>query len=206
MTYDWKKGFIRHKDLSGLRFDRWAVIRRWGRDKHSAALWLCRCDCGVTSSVPGHSLSSGSSRSCGCLRLEATTTHGLTGDLTFRSWTGIIKRCFDPKHGRFEDWGGRGITVCERWQSFENFLADMGPQPGGGYSIERNDNDGNYEPDNCRWLKKELQARNRRTTRWIEFNGERLSLAEHAERAGVNYKWAWEQIVKYHRSPEAVFT
>lgn len=149
-------------------------------------------------------LNNGDSTSCGCYHREVSTTHGLTGNLTFRSWQGLIKRCFDPKQTGFENWGGRGITVCERWQSFENFLADMGECPGPGYSIERQDNDANYQPGNCCWLKKELQARNRRTTRWIELNGETLSLAEHCERAGVNYKWAWKQIVKHKRAPEAV--
>lgn len=116
----------------------------------------------------------------------------------------MIARCTRESSNRFDSYAGRGITVCDRWQAFENFLADMGECPGPGYSIERIDNDGDYAPDNCVWLKKELQARNRRTTRWVTINGVTASLAEHVERAGVNYKWAWRQIVKRGVAAEAI--
>lgn len=103
-------------------------------------------------------------------------------------------------------YAGRGIAVCERWHSFEKFLVDMGEAPGVGYSIERIDNDGNYEPGNCRWATPKEQARNRRSTFWVEAFGVRASLAEHAEAHGVRYKLAWKRIRQYGWSPERALT
>jgi hypothetical protein len=105
------------------------------------------------------------------------------------------RRCYSPNDAYFESYGGRGITVCDAWlRSFAVFLQDMGAQPATGYSIERLDNDGNYEPGNCVWATPKQQARNRRNTVWVQYQGEVIALAEAAERAGVDYKYAYAQM------------
>ena len=147
------------------------------------------CDCGKVAHVSYANLASGGSRSCGCLRVEVsstlTKTHGLSKTPTYRIWRAMKQRCYRLADVGYVNYGGRGITVCERWvHSYENFLADMGERPtekGVKFSIERNDNNGNYEPGNCRWATFGEQRRNCRTTHWLEFNGEKKSIAEWSE-------------------------
>jgi hypothetical protein len=154
----------RPADLSGRRFGRLAVVASEGfRDGRWR--WLCRCDCGGTRVTSTASLRGGHAKSCGCIVGKAGTTHGHTvgrkQSSEYQSWHAMIRRCEDPAIARYGRYGGRGITVCQRWRdSFVAFLADMGPKPGRGYSIERKDNDGNYEPGNCRWATPTEQSRN----------------------------------------------
>ena len=169
-------------DLTGQVFGRLTVVGRAGSDKHGKPVWLCRCTCGVETTVKGLGLRRGGSRSCGCLQRDkarawltsgvAQTTHGFCVHPEYGIWKAMIERCTQPKHRAWSDYGGRGISVCARWQGpdgFPNFLADVGPRPPGVglggralYSIDRRDNDGNYEPSNCRWATSTEQRRNRR--------------------------------------------
>jgi hypothetical protein len=157
------------RDLTGLRLDRLVVLERDSASPGSGSRWRCRCDCGAMVVVRRSSLVSGA-RSCGCLMRETNADrerrHGQHGSVEHHTWAHIIQRCENPKIRSYPDYGGRGITVCERWRtSFENFLADMGPRPGRGYSIDRINNDGHYEPGNCRWATAKQQANNRRPAR-----------------------------------------
>jgi hypothetical protein len=111
-------------------------------------------------------------------------THNMTNTAIYRVWAAMRNRCQNPKVKSFNDYGGRGIKVCERWQSFETFLVDMGPRPSPEYQIDRIDNDGDYEPSNCRWAKRLEQASNKRNNRFITANGETLHMAEWARRLG----------------------
>ena len=157
-------------DLKGKRFDRWLVKERRGSASNGAPLWFCICECGNEGLVRSSQLTRGRSKSCGCLWIDAMEkTHLRHGNARvnnrtreYRIWKGMKTRCFNPKSTGFKYWGGRGITVCERWKdSFANFLADMGPCPAG-LTIERKNNDGNYEPGNCVWADYDAQVRNRR--------------------------------------------
>lgn len=147
-------------DLTGRRFGRLHVITRADDIGPGNARWMCRCDCGNFIVVRSPHLSRGKTKSCGCFREEMHRTHGRSQEREYRSWCSMKSRCTNPNSPSYRRYGGRGIKVCERWQSFENFYADMGQRPAN-KSIDRINNDGNYEPGNCRWADRLTQNRNR---------------------------------------------
>jgi hypothetical protein len=161
-----RKGAI--TDLVGQRFGRLVVVRFSHQTKHRRSMWWCLCDCGWSIAIDGGNLRGGNTESCGCLRSEVTaatsTTHGHAagaGTAEYESWCAMLARVRATTGRRARDYANRGISVCPRWESFENFLADMGSRPAG-TTLDRIDNDGNYEPGNCRWATASQQNSNKR--------------------------------------------
>lgn len=151
----------------------------------------CVCDCGKQRDVAINPLVTKSHARCGCLYVDLSRkkflTHGKSKTPTYIVWQMMIFRCTNKKNNRYKYYAGRGIVVCERWrESFENFIADMGERPEGRYSIDRIDNNGNYEPENCRWATTTEQARNQRTNRLITFRGETKTVAEWSVIVGIS--------------------
>ena len=158
-------------DLTGQRFERLLVLERGENNARGHSRWVCRCDCGRTKLVWATDLRGGRSRSCGCLRVELVrasyTTHGHTwagGETAeYRAWAHMRDRCYNPRRKDYRHYGGRGITVCPRWrESFQAFFDDMGPKPSPDLTLDRKDNDGNYEPGNVRWATRSQQNSNQR--------------------------------------------
>lgn len=158
--------------MEGRRFGRYVVIEMAPRTRRQIH-YRCVCDCGTERTVNGEALRTGNTKSCGCLareqRLKTRLVHGHNRKLTPRSkayqaWANMKTRCGNPKATHYRHYGGRGVRVCERWMTFENFLADMG-EPPPGLTIDRINNNGHYEPGNCQWATMKQQAANRRNTR-----------------------------------------
>lgn len=174
----------------GMTFGRLTVLHENGRTGRQYVLWHCQCACGSTTDVISSHLRNGNTKSCGCLSSEVTAqrnrTHGMSHTRTYRIWEHIHKRCSDPSHNDYAQYGGRGIRVCERWNSFENFFADMGHPPTDVHSIDRRDSNGNYEPGNCKWSTNIEQANNRRNTVFLELNGIRKSRMEWVRELGIS--------------------
>lgn len=186
----------RFHNLIGKRFTRLLVVNYAGQKNHTT-MWHCRCDCGKEKTVAGISLTRGRAKSCGCLRSEQLvkrfTKHGMSSggriQAEFRIWIGLIRRCTDPNDVSYPLYGGRGIKVCRRWlESAANFVADMGLRPSRHHSIDRIDNNGDYEPGNCRWATRVQQARNTRRSRMLTFRGVTKPLPVWAEEVGISQK------------------
>ncbi len=187
----------RLKDLTGQQFGRIVILRRDPSPAETTgAYWICSCDCGNEFSARGSNLTKGDIRSCGCLRRELAaarmTRHGgkkrSGATPEYRVWSQMIGRCHTETNESFPDYGARGIIVCERWRSdFAAFLSDMGPRPSLKHTLDRIENDGNYEPGNCRWATRTQQNRNRRVNVTLLLDGALMTLAEAAERCGLAY-------------------
>lgn len=150
-----------------------------GHNKH----WNCICDCGNTKSISQSKLRSGETKSCGCLRSELSSirvkTHGDYKSKEYNSWRAMIERCYNPKHKYYKNYGGRGISVCDRWrESYKNFLQDMGRAKTVEHSLDRKDNNIGYEPSNCRWATKQEQCDNKRSNIIFKYNNETLTASQ----------------------------
>ena len=173
-------------DLTGQRFGRLIVIHpTQKRGNGGNIVWKCQCDCGNTVKVSGDNLKRGHTKSCGCFQREAVTTHGKRYTFVYKSWAQMKTRCLNPDDIDFKNYGARGITVCNRWLKFENFLADMGERAEG-LTLGRINNNKGYSPDNCEWQTYKQQGNNRRDNVIIEYKGFKFSIAEWARKLGIN--------------------
>lgn len=180
-------GMKASEDLIGRKIGRLLVVELADAPDGKRA-WHCRCECGRVTRTRQHELLSGRAQSCGCGRreklLSRNTKHGKSRSKTYGIWASMLSRCNVQTDKGFYKYGARGIRVCERWHDFINFRADMGECPTG-LSIDRIDNDGNYEPGNCRWATPKEQARNTRRNVFLEFDGQKRCVSDWAQRIGV---------------------
>ncbi len=186
------------RDLAGERFGRLLVV---GRDANkpskAGAYWNCVCDCGKESSVRSGPLVNGQSTSCGCLSKELTRArsikHGMEGTPSYQLWDGMVRRCSNKNHAAYENYGARGIKVCERWLEFSNFYEDMGVRPDG-MSLDRIDNNKGYSPDNCRWATHKQQCRNTRSNHLKTLFCETRTIAGWADEFSLSYNIVYLRI------------
>ena len=171
------------EDLTGRVFGLWTVVsfsHKSGRSNAAKYHWLCRCDCGTEKTVLRQHLIFNASRSCGCKQ----GTHKHSGTPTYHTWETMKQRCLNARHPKFPQYGGRGIAVCDRWLSFENFLADMGDRPAS-KTLDRIDNDGGYCPENCRWATRSAQQNNRRCNAIVTLGNETMTATEWDRATGI---------------------
>jgi len=190
-------------NLAGQKFGRLLVLYDTGERKNKHVVWHCRCDCGNEVDARGDNLTSGLARSCGCYNrervAEVQATHGMSrhggAHPVYWVWHGMLQRCKNPNDKRYKYYGGRGITVCDEWHDAEKFIGWAvlnGWEKG--LTLDRIDNNGNYKPDNCRWVTRKVQSRNMRSNHLIAFNGKTQTIAEWAEEIGINGSTLYNRI------------
>jgi hypothetical protein len=180
------------KDKTGMIFGYLAVIKLSNkRNVSNTSYWWCKCKCGNKILVRSDSLTSGNTKSCGCLFKEVHTKHSMYGTPEYDAYYHMLHRCHNPDSQKFKDYGGRGITVCKRWQDsnkgFQNFLDDMGEKPYSNYQLDRQNNDKGYSPNNCRWVSPRKNSNNTRTNVRIKFAGKTRTVAEWARQYGMSW-------------------
>lgn len=198
------------KIVEGMKFGRLTVV---GSKKKVGGrlVWFCKCVCGKGLNIRDDSLKSGHSKSCGCLSRDVAATrcktHGLSEIPEYDAWENMRFRCNKTVHLHYKNYGGRGIKVCDRWQnSFMNFYKDVGPRPSSKHSLDRINNNGNYEPGNVRWTTQVVQVRNSRKFILVEFNGKKQSLADWAEETGLPRNTIYMRLYNNWSTEEALTT
>lgn len=185
-------------DLTGQRFGMWTVVK-FHEIRDGQAYWLCKCDCGKTSYVRGGSLRRGVSKGCGCTREEhrvkGLIKHGGYGTRLYRIWGDMKARCFNPNAISYPNYGGKGITICDEWLTFPPFR-DWAMSHGydDALTVDRIDNSKGYSPSNCRWATVTEQANNRRTSHFVTYNGETLTLIQWARKLNVSYSLLFQRV------------
>ncbi len=204
------------EDLTGKKYEKLTVLAYHGLHLTPGGtvrhLWKCRCDCGAIKIVQGVNLKNGSTKSCGCWKLskvvEHNTKHGGVHDRLYGIWKSMKRRCNSPKDSHYELYGGRGIKVCDEWNNYENFK-EWAYSNGydetakfGNCTIDRIDNNGDYSPENCRWVDRITQANNTSRNRYVEFEGQRLTIAEFARVMNIDKNHAWYYVNKFDKEIE----
>lgn len=169
------------------KFSCWTIVQA---DISFDKRWIARCECGTERSFPEHRLAKSRGLTCKCQRGRGAnrSAHGMSYEPIYAIWGGMKNRCLNPNMHAYNQYGGRGIKICERWMKFENFFADMGPTYQPGLSIEREDNDGNYEPGNCRWATTKEQNRNQKSNVVIDTCRGRMLMQDAARIAGITWR------------------
>ena len=184
-------------DLSGEVFGRLTVHKVVGRNRHNQLIWSCTCECGNECNALGFIMRRGEKQSCGCLQRETTANinkkHGKTRTKIYAIWRTMTQRCYDPNSHAYNRYGGRGIKICDKWKSFEGFYEDMGDKPEG-LSLERIDNNGNYEPANVVWATHKTQSNNRRSNVVLEFQGRKQTMQQWADESGLKIQTIWARL------------
>lgn len=175
----------KREDLVGKVFGRLTVVA-YSHTTNKKVHWICQCACGACCAICASSLKEGNTTSCGCYQREKVTTHGMRDSSEYCVWGGMLSRCTNPSTANYSGYGGRGITVCPEWKSFEQFYADMGPRPSPKHSLDRIDNNGPYCKENCRWATIKEQCNNRRSSRMLTHNGEARTVSQWSEKLELN--------------------
>lgn len=195
----------RRSRLIGHRFSKLVVVS-FSHSSGGVLHWMCKCDCGGEKVVSGGSLSSGMTKSCGCLAVGGRHTHGMSGSQMYKAWAAMKDRCQNKNNTHYSDYGGRGISVCERWsESFQAFADDMGQRPAG-MTIERIDNNAGYCKENCKWATRKEQQNNRRANRMVEINGETRTFAQWCEHYRIRRSTASKRIDNGYSDVVAITT
>lgn len=186
-------------DIAGKKYNHLTVIKRLENAKGGVPVWECKCDCGNITTVRGSNLKNGSVKSCGCLRHKPTVvSHNMSNTRLYHVYAGMKSRCFNKSLKTYKNYGGRGITICDEWKNnfinFYNWAMENGYKEG--LTIERIDNDGNYEPKNCKWIPKSEQPNNRRMNYKFTYDGKTQNLAEWCKELGLDYKRTHSRIYK----------
>lgn len=200
-----------HDSPVGQKFHRLTVKEKVRKQKGHGFEWLCECDCGQFTKAAIRHLKNGHKKSCGCLKIEKATeqclSHGKSRSSEYGIWSAMKFRCTNESGNAYHHYGGRGITVCDRWlNNFEAFLEDMGPRPSRRHSLERIDNDGNYEPGNVRWATQREQCQNTRRTKWIEYGGKTKKLQDWAKTLKIPHDTLYTRIFECGWTVERAFT
>lgn len=204
----------RFQDITGQRFGRWVVI---GMTNRRPSKWLCKCDCGSQMVIPRGNLAGGKTKSCGCSKgayiSAARSTHGASKTPLYQTWCGIVARCTNEGHESFQNYGGRGIEMCARWRDgdgamtgFECFRLDMGPRPSPWHTVERDNNNGDYEPSNCRWATRREQSRNTRRNHFVSFEGKAMPLFDALKSIGLDNTTYYRRIARGWSEYDALHT
>lgn len=198
-------------DLTGKKFGKLIVVEKHSKDKWGGWNWLCKCDCGNEAVVSGGHLRSLKTKSCGCSHKESKNfTHKMTGSRLYVIWQAMKSRCYYEKNINFKNYGGRGIIVCEEWQEFLPFyewaMANGYDENAkrGDCTIDRIDVNGNYEPNNCRWINCKQQANNTRKNHFIEYNGKIQTVSQWADELGVKPDSIFNRLQKGFTEEEAL--
>lgn len=175
---------MRKIDITGQKFSRLTAIKKLDRI-NGRYCWLFECECGKIKVAEKYDVEKGKIQSCGCLKGEK---HGMANSKEYKSWQHMKDRCLNPKHKNYSLYGGRGIKICDRWKSsFKNFLEDMGHRPNTNCSLDRIDNNGNYEPSNCRWVNQRVQCNNKNNNVKLVFNNETRSITDWSRELDISY-------------------
>lgn len=200
-------------DLTGQRFGRLEVLSLAKVERKT--YWLCKCDCGKETISDSSSLRTGHKRSCGCLHddlsrerlTKMNETHGESNTRLYKIWTDIKKRCYRETFWAYDRYGGRGITLCKEWHDYTVFRDwCMANGYADDLTIDRIDNNGNYEPNNCRWVDRKTQANNKSNVRYITYKGETHTIAEWSEITGIKYRTLYCRLFVYNIPVEEAFT
>ena len=187
------------KNLTNQVFGKLTVVE-YAHSKNGTTYWECACECGKNVVVCVGSLTGGRTKSCGCLQKqkvrEINTIHGDNyRTKEYRAWKNMRERCRNPKNRMYPHYGERGISVCNEWENYKTFLSDMGRAPSPQHSLDRIDNNGNYEPTNCRWATRQEQAQNKQNNHNVWYKGELLPLTTICDLYGVSYSLVYKRVL-----------
>lgn len=193
----WYNSIMNVNDLTNKKFNRLTALKRVGHSGKGAVIWLFRCDCGKEKEIVGWKVKSGHTKSCGCLQSEwavkhaielarRNITHGMSYLRPYSIWHSMLQRCLNKKSHSYKNYGGRGIKVCNKWLKFKGFLEDMKVGYENGLSIDRINNDGNYNKENCRWVTVKQQNNNNRNCHFFTYKGITKNITQWADKLGLN--------------------